>query len=76
MDHCTRENPFIAGIPIVPPDSITSSEKGLAIIIPAIHNREVDMLALITRLKALGYCQFISMIDLYDHFAAELGTRY
>jgi hypothetical protein len=24
----------------------------------------------------LGYIQFISMIDLYDYFAVELGTRY
>jgi FkbM family methyltransferase len=46
------------------------------VIILAIHNREVDMKALIARIKALGYIHLLTMIDLYDHFAAELGARY
>jgi FkbM family methyltransferase len=76
MDHRTCDNPTITGVPIFLPDSVASSEKGQAIIVFAIHNREVDMLVLIARLKALGFEQFISMIDLYDYFAAELGVRY
>ena len=76
MDHRTHENPFIADVPILAPDSLTIANKGQAIIILAIHNREVDMQALIVRLKQLGYTQFITMIDLYDLFADDLGTRY
>jgi FkbM family methyltransferase len=76
MEHRMRENPCLGEVPIFAPDSASIQQKAQAVVILAIHNREVDMLALITRLKVLGYTQFISMIDLYDHFAADLGTRY
>jgi len=76
MDHRIRSDPNIDKVPIISPDSVDSSKRGKAIIILAIHNREVDMRALIARLKAMGYKQLITMIDLYDHFADELGARY
>jgi FkbM family methyltransferase len=76
MDHRTRDNPFIDEVPILAPNSLSIKEKAQAVIVLAIHNREVDMLDLINRLKACGYTQFITMIDLYDHFATELGPRY
>jgi len=76
IDYRTRENPFLAGVPISPPDSPSIKERAQTFIILAIHNREVNMPPLISRLKGLGYTQFITMIDLYDHFADELGRRY
>ncbi|MGB8212227.1 MAG: FkbM family methyltransferase [Anaerolineales bacterium] len=76
MDNRNRGTSSISGVPILQPDSVANSDRGQAVIVLAIHNREVDMRVLIGRLKALGYPQFITMIDLYDHFASELGTRY
>jgi len=64
------------GIPIFTPDSLSVAEKAQAIILLAIHNREVDMPTLISRLAAKGYRFFVTLIELYDHFASELGERY
>ena len=76
MDHRISENPFIGKIPIIAPEMINRSNISSTIIILAIHNREVDMPALIDHLKSLGYAHFVSMIDMYDDFADELGARY
>lgn len=76
LDHRPRENPLIAGTPVLVPDFPPITERGQAAIILAIHNREVNMRALIARLKGLGYARFVTVIDLYDHFSADLGVRY
>ena len=76
MDHRFKENTLIDGSYVIQPDSSSIPNKARAVIILAIHNREVNMQELIDRLKSLGYSHFISMIDLYDHFSAKLGNRY
>ena len=76
MDHHTSENYFIDGVPIFQPDSPTISSRNQTVIVLAIHNREADMPALISRLQSLGYVTFISMVDLYDDFATQLGSKY
>jgi FkbM family methyltransferase len=76
MDHRIPEKAPATEIRCYLPEEIPIGEQKAAILILSFHNRAVDMPALQTRLKWSGYCQFISMIDLYDHFAAELGTRY
>lgn len=76
MDHRTGENYFIEGVPIFRPDSPTITSRDQTAIVLAIHNREVDMPALIGWLQSLGYVNFISMIDLYDYFDTQLGSWY
>jgi len=78
MDHLRHEVPSLNQVPLFRPDDtrLTAEVRGRAVVILAIHNYEVDMAALIGRLSGLGYPRTVSMIDLYDHFAEELGTRY
>src|SRR3989304_4144600 len=78
MDHRLRESSDLNGAKIFQPNSaqITAEERLKAKIVLAIHNREVHIPSLIEKLKTLGYSQFISMIDLYDFFAEQLGARY
>lgn len=76
LDHYTRQKTTIAGVPILTPDSPAILEKEIATVILAIHNREVDMQALIKRLKALGYIRFFSLIDLCDYFIEDLENNY
>lgn len=76
MDHRTRENYFVEDVPIFLPDSPSISARDRAVIILAIHNREVFMPALIGWLQSLGFVSFVSMIDLYDYLDAELGSWY
>jgi FkbM family methyltransferase len=76
IDHYKREFDSLAGLPILEPDALSIREKKRAILVLAIHNRDVDMQALTEHLRALGYTIFISMIEVFDHFGAELGQRY
>lgn len=78
MDHRLGEISDLNGAKIFQPNNeqITSEERLKAKIVLAIHNREVHIPSLIEKLKTLGYSQFISMIDLSDFFAEQLGARY
>lgn len=78
MDHRPREIPFINGVRVYQPnDDVLSSEtRTEAIVILAIHNREVYMPAIIENLQQLNYSRFVSMIGLYDFFGQELGARF
>ena len=75
IDHNHRESP-IKGVPTFKPETISLSERGSALVILAIHNYQVDMHTLMSGLTAMGYGNLVTMIDLYDHFALELGERY
>jgi FkbM family methyltransferase len=78
MDHRPRETSFVNDVQVYQPhdEKITSAMRKQAVIILAIHNREVYIPAIIDNLKGLGYNNFVSMIDLYDFFSQDLGTRY
>jgi FkbM family methyltransferase len=76
IDHIKREITPISGIRVLGPTSLPLSARKGTVIVLAIHNRAVDMQMLISRLKASGYSKFVSMIDLYDRFRADLGGRF
>jgi FkbM family methyltransferase len=76
MDHQIDESLFLDDIPIFSPDSPNITSRHEIVIVLAIHNREVNMAALADWLRSLGYVNFVSMVELYDSFASELGTRY
>jgi FkbM family methyltransferase len=42
----------------------------------AIHNRDVDLMPVILKLKQLGYHHIVTPIELYDYFGQELGNRF
>ena len=78
LDYRLGETRFLGRVPIFSPDddSLLHHLRASSKIILAIHNREVDQPTLIARLNCLGYANFISMVDLYDNIADELGVRY
>src|SRR4030095_7248616 len=78
MDHRSRESSFANNCQIYQPndDAILSAVRHRAMIILAIHNREVYLPGIIENLKILGYNNFVSIIDLYDFFSHDLGVRY
>jgi len=78
IDHLRTVVPSLSHVPVYRPDDtlLTPEARAHGTVILAIHNYEVDMTALIARLSSLGYRRTISMVDVYDHFADELGTRY
>ncbi len=67
-----------SGAAVFAPDAagLLLEQRREAVVILGIHNFEVDIPALLDRLQNLGYRRFITMIDLYDRYAAELGHRY
>lgn len=71
LDHRIPINPFLNGLPIFKPEFASD-----AIVIIGIHNREVDIPAIIERLKSLGVLQVITPIELYDFFGDRLRIRY
>lgn len=75
LDHREKEGRNIEEHKVYPPDS-PEIDKDKATVVIGIHNREVDILKIITRLEKLGYKNIISVIDPYDYFAKELGNRY
>lgn len=78
IDHMRSDVPALREAPVFRPDDtrLPAELRSQAVVVLAIHNREVDVAALIKSLRRLGYRHLVSMIDLYDHFADELGERY
>lgn len=79
LDHRSTNDQVINNLPVHKPDGkappIELRKKSLVIL--GIHNREVNLIPIINNLKTHGYNrELLSPIDLYDHFAEELGTRY
>jgi FkbM family methyltransferase len=77
IDHSHIENPSLE-VPTFQPDDqrIPIKDRKNSDVIIAIHNRAAQIPLIIENLHRLGYGQIITLIDLYDNFAAELGERY
>lgn len=76
IDHRVTNQQTPLPVPVYFPDSSDLLNKENLFVILAIHNREVDISVLLQRLRSFGYREFLTMIDLYDHFSLELGNRY
>jgi FkbM family methyltransferase len=75
LDHASRQSEVL-GLPVHAPDALPSETRASAAVVIGIHNRDANIAAIIERLKALDYSRIITPIDLYDHFATDLGERY
>lgn len=71
VDHRTFIQPFLCDCPIYGLESVQK-----AVVIIAIHNREVDIAGLINRINAYHPLRIISLIELYDNFGDMLGGRF
>jgi FkbM family methyltransferase len=81
IDVCGFLNHFsstsvLQGIIVSVPDAPAPEIRANSAVVVGIHNRDANIAAIISRLKSLGYAQVITPVDLYDHFADELGVRY
>lgn len=75
MDHRSRDETKIGTIRVFQPDDPSIERKQVYVLL-GIHNREANILTIQENLLRLGYNNIVSTIDLYDHFAEELGNRY
>lgn len=75
LDHSLRQ-PVIQQLSVTLPDVISLETRAASSIIIGIHNRDANIAAIISRLKALGFTQIITPIDLYDEFVDDLGVRF
>jgi len=66
------------GVPIYPPDwqDLSNSQKKIVKIIIAIHNRDIEIPPIISKLRLIGYRHFIQPVELYDTFSEQLGDRF
>jgi FkbM family methyltransferase len=78
LDQKAQAGSCWEGISIVAPDSpaLSAEQKHGAQVILGIFNRETEMPPIIERLKSLGYGKVISILEIQDQFASELGDRF
>ena len=76
LDHRQIDRSIMNDNPILDPNSEKVIDKNNSTVILAIHNREVDIPALIHRLKKFGYSRFITMVDFYNMYSNDLGSMY
>jgi len=78
IDHKKREHALVDNLRVYLPNDpgLNTEQRRNSIVILGIHNREVDIPNILGNLKQFGYSNILSPIDLYDHFAEELGNRY
>ena len=78
IDHMTRDNPFLHGMPIYSPEQAArvTSVSGKAVVVLGIHNYQADIAKIINRLVNTGFKKILNSVDLYDFYGRELGTRY
>jgi FkbM family methyltransferase len=75
LDHTPRQ-PVVRELAVTTPEAIALEMRASAAVILGIHNRDARVATIVSRLEALGYAHLVTPVDLYDHFAADLGTRY
>ncbi|MGA7194471.1 MAG: FkbM family methyltransferase [Anaerolineales bacterium] len=77
IDHSLTQRPLPEAFIFQPDDErIPIKDRRNSDVIMAIHNRAAQIPPIIENLHRLGYGQIITLIDLYDNFANELGQRY
>ncbi|MEO5888191.1 MAG: FkbM family methyltransferase [Anaerolineales bacterium] len=76
IDHMERENPFIHSIRIYQPQNAPQTKSQNNVVILGIHNYQADLLTIIKKLNNCGFNRIVSIVELYDHFGAQLGVRY
>jgi len=78
IDHLTREDPFLFGMPIYSPEKAAeiTGVAGKSLVILGIHNYQADVSNIIGRLEKAGFKKILNSVDIYDFFGRELGVRY
>ena len=78
IDHMTREDPFLYGMPIYSPEEAAEIESvpGKEVVVLGIHNYQADIPKIVERLANVGFEKILNSVDFYDIFGRELGVRY
>lgn len=71
IDHRVSLPPFLCERPIYGLESAVD-----AVVIVAIHNREVNIADIINRIMEYRPLRIISLVELYDYFSDTLGDRF
>ena len=77
FDQTAQPGDYWHGVPVLQPDAtLPTAQKQQSAVVLALHNREVEVPLVIERLRNMGYTRFVTLFELYDYFAQELGASY
>lgn len=78
LDQKAVPGQILQGIPVLLPDSkeLTTRQKHDSTVLVAIHNRDVNIIPIITSLIEMGFERILNPVELYDIFSDQLGNRF